>query len=605
MSLLEHINKNKTDAFLWQAKHLVNSISKDRPYELGQAIEEISLILSHINNPFLKKAYIKAFTDEFNFDTDLFETKQIVPISRAITTNTKITVNESVKFWYGVEKIKDDKVIGIDYKFSYNGAIDFLTNNGFFKYKVDKTNYSICHVNVPHKIINIVSELQIKEFYYSYLTERRNQQEYWQVLEMMRKGMKNYASAEMLCGLPYYLNLNLQRDTIDTAHLYFKNVFVEITKDKIEYKPYTEQKGFIWEKQIIDVDFMPCNDTSVFELYIQYAITGRKCDNAELTELDIKKLDSVHTSIGYLLHQYKNPVCAKAVISVDKKERSHGEANGRSGKSLLAKGIAKLINQCYIDGPRFKFDYDFAFQDVNADTQLINFNDVPKSFPFDKLFGMITEDFTYNKKKMDGVVMPFSLSPKFYLSTNYSMRGDGESNKGRQQIIEFSDFFNSKNTPAGVFGHMFFDGWDTDEWMKFYSFMIGCLKKFMSSGLLEFPLENYRLNKLLDTSGEEFIDFMDDQVTSLRAMGTAIDKNELMKKYIEVARHHEKIKPNTFSKWITMWAGVRKMNINAHKEGERDRRNGTDFLTFTYINEEDNVNYIEAPTVIDSHQLTF
>lgn len=495
-------------------------------------------------------------------------------------------VDDSIKFWYEVEKVNaKGEVKGVDYKFSYNSGIKFLANNGFFKYRLDDENYQFIRIDQENKIVDIVTDLRIKEFYFDYLTAHEDEAEYWQVLEMMRRGVKNYCSTAVLEGLPYAAP-DITRDDADRAHIYFKNCFVEINNEGRVIKQYSQQEGYIWKKQIISADFTATDEMSVFEKYLQYAITGRKCEAVELTELEQKKIDSTRSSIGYMIHQYKNPARAKAVISVDKKIRHHGEANGGAGKSLLGKGLARMINQCYIDGKNFKFDYDFAFQNVKTDTHFINFNDVPKNFQFERLFGMITEEFTYNKKKMDGIVIPFSLAPKFYISTNYSMKGDGGSNNRRQQLVEFSDYFNENNTVQQEFGHMFFESWDDAEWCRFYSYMIGCVELYMSKGLIEFPLENYGINKLLDTAGEEFVEYMEEQVTVLRSMGSRIDLGELYKKYIEANKHHDKTKRNTFAKWLRMWADVNNMLVNAHKPDGRDRSNGTDYVTFTQMDDD-------------------
>src|SRR5690606_29229041 len=116
----------------------------------------------------------------------------------------------------------------------------------------------------------------------------------------------------------------------------------------------------------------------------------RKLKESEAyTDEENKKLLSVYCSIGYLLHQFKDPTVAKAVIAVDKLKRNTGEANGRTGKSLLGKGIAQMVNVCTLDCRKIKWDNPFFLQQVELDTQVINFNDLPKNFVFDYLYGPI------------------------------------------------------------------------------------------------------------------------------------------------------------------------------------------------------------------------
>src|SRR5690606_10827003 len=152
--------------------------------------------------------------------------------------------------------------------------------------------------------------------------------------------------------------------------------------------------------------------------------------------------------------------------------------------SLLSKAIGKILNMLILDGPNFKFDDQFAFQRCAPDTEIINFNDVNPGFNFARLFGMITEEFTYQPKYQPAVTMPFSESPKFYVSTNHTLKGDGESIRRRQHIIEFSDFFNADHTPAKEFGRMFFYDWDSEEWSRFYSFFVHCIRLYLEHGLI-------------------------------------------------------------------------------------------------------------------------
>lgn len=509
---------------------------------------------------------------------------------QAPATGSGIEFDDSVVFWFGVEPVADKEtgeIVGYkDYKYSYDDAMQFLQNNGFYKYKFDNDNYQLIHVDLQHHIVEIVTELRIYEFMLAFLKSNPSP-EYKKVREMFRRGAKNYCSSYALRGLSYYTP-KMKRDTRDTAFVYFKNVFIEITNGKEPaVKKYTELDEMIWRKQIIDFEYAPGEHTNCdFSRFLWYAITGRvNTEGNPYNEQECNKVTSVMTTIGYLLHRYKSPATTKAVVSVDKKIRRTGEANGRSGKSLFSKALGKMLNMVIIDGPNYKPDYEFALQQVNIDTELINFNDVTKNFDFTRLFGMITEELTFNKKKIDSITIPFADAPKFYISTNFTLKGDGESNKGRQQIIEFSTFFNTENTPAKVFGRMFFYDWDADEWNKFYSFFIHCIKLYMESGLLDFPLENYHINKLIDTAGEDFVDFMDEHVKEALSNNSEQRRFEikpLFEKYREISRKHE-LRQNTFTRNVKMWAAANELEVNKNYQDGRCKSNGVDYYEFTAI----------------------
>ena len=57
-----------------------------------------------------------------------------------------------------------------------------------------------------------------------------------------------------------------------------------------------------------------------------------------------------------------------------------------------------MKNVLRIDGKNFRFDKSFPFQSVNPDTQIMFFDDVNKKFGFEKLFSIITEGITIEKK---------------------------------------------------------------------------------------------------------------------------------------------------------------------------------------------------------------
>ncbi len=500
------------------------------------------------------------------------------------------SIKDDVKFWYIVGKIDKDtgevmvnrqtgEPIG-EYRFSYDDAITFLENNGFYKYRAGD-GYQFIHVDKINNQVELVNELKIKEFMIDYL-KSTDSIEFKRVREMFRRGAKNYCSTNILEGLEYYTP-ELRRDTADTAFVYFQNTYVEINKNGIFPKKYTAQKGFIWKKQLIQENYTDVDYTdSDVNKFIWYSCTGRKGAIADRSPEEWEKYNSVCTTIGYILHRYKSPVLTKAVIAVDKKLRRGAENNGRSGKSLFIKLISKMLNVVTIDGRNFGFDKDFNFQKVNIDTSLINFDDVKPNFDFTRLFSMITEEFSFEKKRIDLITIPFSDAPKFFISSNSTLKGDGESSIARQQIIEFSTYFNATHTPAIEFGRMFFHDWDTAEWQKYYCFMLHCIKMYLESGLIAFPLENYALNKLIDTAGEEFIDYMDEAIKANMQHGhVRFDSKVIYDKYIELTAPKYPIKKNTYSKWVRMWCELNGLDLNAHKNGERDRSSGVDYWTFT------------------------
>ena len=92
----------------------------------------------------------------------------------------------------------------------------------------------------------------------------------------------------------------------------------------------------------------------------------------------------------------------------------------------------------YLDGKKFAFENTFAYQLVSADTQVLCFDDVKKYFDFERLFSLVTEGLTLEKKNKDELFLSYSESPKIAFTTNYSIAANAEHAKRRQRVFEFS-----------------------------------------------------------------------------------------------------------------------------------------------------------------------
>ena len=101
----------------------------------------------------------------------------------------------------------------------------------------------------------------------------------------------------------------------------------------------------------------------------------------------------------------------------------------------------------FIDGKQFDFKKNLAYQTLNADTQILVFDDVEKNFNFESLFSIITEGITIEKKNKDAIKIPVQRSPKIVITTNYTIGGVGGSFDRRKFEVEFSSYFNAIYTP--------------------------------------------------------------------------------------------------------------------------------------------------------------
>ena len=453
-----------------------------------------------------------------------------------------------VKFWY----VENDKT-----KISKQNFKRFLEENGFCKLQLD---HGYILLKVSKNIVREVEIFNIKDFVIDYL--KRIEDEHFsdipksKVIDAVIKGASQHFVNSFLEFLETK-ELEFLRDTRDKGFLFFSNCFVELTKAKVEVKKYEELEGYIWDKQVIQKRFgvekksanLGTAKGSEFEMFIRNI-----CKNDE------QRILSLRSAIGYLLHNYKDSTNAKAVILLD--EKLSDGAYGRSGKGLVAQAIGRLRKTVRLDGRNFNFSKSFSFQSVTLDTAIIEFNDVNKKFNFDKLFSIITDDITVEKKNQNEIIIPFHESPKIIISTNYTIEGSDDSTLDRQFVIEFSDHYNKSHRPIDEFGHRFFDEWSNGEWNNFLNFMIGCMQLYLERGLIHCSHINLEKKKLIDATSEEFAEFFAEIV-----IGKEFLKKELFEDFRKGYEEYEDLQPVRFSRWLKDAAKIKGVKFIERKSG--------------------------------------
>jgi hypothetical protein len=359
-------------------------------------------------------------------------------------------------------------------------------------------------------------------------------------------------------------DLEFLRDTKESGFLFFNNCFVEISQNKVMVKAFEELDGFIWDKQCINKSF-PFDFNSRPNQLTANSANKRKAEIerfiSNICKDDEQRVLSLRSAIGYLLHNYKDSTNAKAIVFLDEK-LSEG-AYGRSGKGLVAQSIGKLRKTIRLDGRNFSFFKSFSFQSVTLDTSIIEFNDVTRNFNFDKLFSIITDDITVEKKNKNEIIIPFHKSPKILISTNYSIEGSDDSTMDRQFVVEFSDYYNKNHKPIDEFGHRFFNEWSNEEWNYFFNYMIGCLQIYLSKGLIQCSFINYKRKKLIDSTCLEFVEYFE----SLE-LGSEFNKKELWENFISEYEEYSDLKLLRFARWLNEAAKIKEIKVKERKSGK-------------------------------------
>lgn len=426
-----------------------------------------------------------------------------------------------------------------------NLLIEFLEEEGFGKIFLGK---DYIYIQVTHNIVREVTTVIIKDFVLDYVNEISDTGLKSLVREIIIKIAKNLFSDATLECLKT-LELDYVEDGKDKVLFFFKNCFVVVTETDVVTRNFDELKGCIWERQLIKRDFVKTSTDSDFKQFVKNV-----CRNNE------QRINALKSAIGFLLHSFKDPACTKAIIFLD--EKLSESAYGRSGKGLIAKAISNIKNVLRIDGKNFRFDKSFPFQSVSPDTQIILFDDVTKKFGFEKLFSIITEGITIEKKNKNEYSIPFERTPKIIITTNHSISGSDDSSTDRQFLIEFSDFYNAKHKPKDDFGKLFFDEWDAAQWTLFDNYMIECCQYYLKNGLKEYEYVNLVRKKLIDETAPEFEEFIKEIPN-----GKEQNKKELFESFKKTYEDFGQMKQNSFSKWIKVYAELYELKIDERKSG--------------------------------------
>jgi len=491
------------------------------------------------------------------------------------------------KFW----KIKEDQETGkVQVSIYEYGLILFLEKHGFCRLPYDK-RYLYIKVDDNTNIAEIVESVRVKDYVINYLKGiDLSDSDKELVISEIHKG-KNRFFQEWSLNTLEYRNIELLKDSKDTGYFLFQNGFMSVTQDAITMHDYSELKTlnkYIWSNQIKQHKYQAADNTSVFEEFIKNVSSYHLTDN-EL-EIETAKGESFtegvrgrwlkhsdylskKTSFGYLLHSYKNPSNAKAIVCVDYEITE--SQDGGTGKSLFAcKAVSEVKNVRECDGKKFTPGERFSHQGVNPSTQIISVDDCNKKFDFEGLFHAITGDMVIEEKHKPEYLIPFKDSPKFTLTTNHVLKGDGFSHERRQHVIEFSDFYVKEGKPQDVHGCIFFLDWQESEWNKFYTFAFKCVQEFLKQGLVVQKTRNYELKKLLSTMPEELVTWFDKSIES-DIEYVKSEQYEKMKADITTLKD---MRSNTFTASLKRWCKARGYKFNPHKGGGRDFRHDNDYV---------------------------
>lgn len=287
---------------------------------------------------------------------------------------------------------------------------------------------------------------------------------------------------------------------------------------------------------------------------------------------------------GYLMHRYKDPSKPWAVYLMDNEVVSDDESHGGTGKSLFSNSPRIFMDTKVLASRNPKlFDNNFIFDGVTEHTDYFLFDDASRYFQFDNLYTTITGDLNVNPKNNQPYMVPFDKSPKFAISTNYSLRETSPSTMRRLLVGAFSDWYHyesdgrESHDPVKDFGKKMFTGWDDYQWNCFFNFAAQACRFYLETDeKISAPDANVRKRNSLAAMGVSFqswadrylIDFVN---TSLEGSSHVV-KADAVENLKTTERVHNSISPQAFTKKLKAWCVYNDITLNpkekiTHQDG--------------------------------------
>ena len=488
-----------------------------------------------IKSAYKKRNFDIKYFEDFNkidsIKSDLKKGKKEVLKKHNIEEDVYNEIKEELEhedFWFLNEKNK----IQIDllkYKL-------FLERNGFKKYFPDGSQKPTWLYIQSNKVVETSIE-KIKDFVLDYLIQRQ-QIDVWKYCA----GYQNLFSENLLAMIET-VELMMLKDTKTTSYLAFKNGILEVNKNHIKLIDYIDVNGYVWDSQIIQRDWEQLDD---FNNEYKTFINNISADEP-------LPIESV---IGYLLSTYKNKMNNKAVILNDEVISENPE--GGTGKGLFVQGLRQIRRVSILDGKTFDDKKSFPYQTVSPETQVLVFDDVKKNFDFESKFSLVTEGMTLERKNKDAIRLKVEESPKMVISTNYAIRGEGNSHDRRRFELEIAQYYGKNLTPYDEFGKQLFDDWELLEFQKFDNYMVYCLQVYLKNGLIIQNAKNLKMRKFIAETCMEFYEWINDKDNF--PIGIRNDKTQYFVKFTEEYQDFKKwLTRKKFNIWVQKFATFKKL----------------------------------------------
>jgi len=424
------------------------------------------------------------------------------------------------------------------------GIVDFLTQRKYFTFFYnpgDNLNYQI--IKEEQNILQETGKKRICEYLQDHVKKNYSEGDAT-FLRSHLMGVKMNKVFEFL----HSPDIPIHKDTKSKSYFYFKNGFLEVNENKTifheSYKDLGEYK--LWGNLVKPVEYTINNEPCEFEGFL-YKVSNK---NKE-------RFDILRSVIGYLLHRYKDPHVTKAVVLNDE-NIDIDNPSGRTGKSLIAQAISYARNVLTIDAKVFDVKERFCWQNVTLSTEIINMDDIPKKFNLKPFYSILTGSMKVEEKGEKALILPFNISPKLVLTSNYTVNTSGASSRARVVEIALHNYYSDSFQPVHEYGHRFFEDWDTIEWNRFYTFMAGCVQQYFKVGMLHTVSDKLIRNKSVNETTEVFTSWIQ-TIEFYQDDKQFFTQKELFDSYIAYVKDDADSEPltsNQFHKYVRTYFSI-------------------------------------------------
>jgi hypothetical protein len=467
----------------------------------------------------------------------------------------KLTNNAlPLQFW--TEWFKSGKN---NYNLSNTRLYHFLSNMGFGRYESKELKEGFLYIRKEGSIVKELRPYEIENYVHAFLEERQMHPD---LRDYIYKS--NQLGERSMSKLPK-VDIDFTDADKHSQYLFFNKKILKITADEITEFKQGEVQKFVWEDKIIDFNikkeephfkistdadgnldidvlkqdnpyfnFMinasrvhwrkeleesfenrPAKEAEEYFKKNQFNIAGLNLSEDEIHEQKQHLINKIYC-IGYLLHRYKDESKPWCVFAMDNKISETGESHGGSGKSI---GLGSLNNilkrRFYIKGRDAKVTQnDFIYHGVTEDTDFILIDDANQYLDFAFFYSEITGSLKVNPKNGQPYEISFKDSPKFLITSNFTIKDDGPSTARRLLFCSFSDYYHennndeykeSRNISSDFGGRNLFTGFTEAEWNAYYNFCAQCIQFFLSHpNKISPPMDNVTKRSLRAEMGDAF-----------------------------------------------------------------------------------------------------